>query len=804
MRNALTPLPVDALIPQILEILQREKNLVIEAPPGTGKTTRIPLALLRLGMGQVWVLEPRRLAARLASRHVAELAGEPLGQSVGYQVRWEQVGGPQTSLWFLTEGILLRRLLVDPHLSRAGVVVLDEFHERHLETDLAIALLRRLQQTVRPQLRLVVMSATLDGESVAQYLGGCPLLRSQLRLYEAQISYRPESPAPVEERVREAVGELLEGPGKGDVLVFLPGAREIRRAARALEPLAARRGLLIAPLHGDLTAEEQDRAVGPADRRKVILSTNIAESAITIDGVTAVVDSGLERVPQHSPWNGLPVLRLARISQSSAIQRAGRACRTAPGRVIRLYPEEDFRRRPLRAVPEIRRLDLSETALLLRALSIGVQDLDWLEPPEPAAVQAAEALLLRLGAVDGSGRLTETGRAMAELPLAVRLARLVVEAKARGVGEDGALAAALLSLEARLPSQVQHHTDSDVFVLLEANRNHPQARRLAAAISRTLGVGTRQGSDEEALRRCLLVAFADRIARRRQGDELLLAGGDSALLSRSSTVREAEFLVALDVEERPERGLPLVRLASAIDPAWLLDLFPEQVEESSRVEWNRQGERAEMVNRLIYDRLVIHESRNSQAGAGPLSELLREKALEAGLGRFLDLEQLRSFLARVAFAAQHGGFPTLTEDAAFEELAQLCQGRTSFADLEAALAEQSMIRRLEAKLPEHIRRQIEQLAPERLRLPSGRTARIQYMYGQAPRVAARLQEFFGMKETPSIAAGKVPLVLELLAPNQRPVQTTTDLAGFWQRWYPRIRKELMRRYPKHSWPESPG
>ena len=347
-------LPIDPAIPRIQEHLRTRGSLLVQAPPGSGKTTRVPPALLDVLPGQVWVLEPRRLAARLAARRVAFERGEPLGQSIGYQVRFEEVAGPRTRLRFMTEGVLTRRLLSDPQLPHVSAVVLDEFHERHLDGDLALALLRRLQRGRRDDLRLVVMSATLDAGPLVRFLGGCPVVRAGSRIFDLDIFHAPYSGKPLEEQVAGALATLYDGSPPGDVLVFLPGAAEIRRAARACAPLAQRAGLLLLPLHGDLSAEEQDRAVTPADRPKVILSTNVAESSITIEGVRAVIDSGLARVASDSPWTGLPRLQVSRISRASAAQRAGRAGRTGPGRVVRLYSAEDFACRPERDALRLR------------------------------------------------------------------------------------------------------------------------------------------------------------------------------------------------------------------------------------------------------------------------------------------------------------------------------------------------------------------------------------------------------------------------------------------------------------------
>ncbi len=792
---------MDSLLPDLVGKLRNEPNVVLEAPPGAGKTTRVPPALLDVVKGEVWVLEPRRLAARLAARRVASEMGEPPGVTVGYQVRFEQVGGRQTRLRYLTEGVLTRRFLSDPDLSAASAVVLDEFHERHLDTDLALALLKNLQAR-RPDLRLVVMSATLDAKPIAAWLGDCAVLRSEGRLHPMQIAYRPHSAAPLEEQVRDAVVSLIGEGLTGDILVFLPGAAEIQRATRALEDTARRTGLLIAPLHGDLSPEEQDRAVAPAHARKVILSTNVAESSVTIEGVTVVIDSGLARLSSHSPWSGLPVLTTGRVSKASAIQRAGRSARTAPGRVIRLYPEEDFLRRPDHHQPELLREDLSSTALTLKSMGFsGFDGLDWFEPPPTAAVDAAEALLTRLEAVDSSGRLTATGRAMAVCPVEPRLARLAIEAVRRNVGAAGAWAAALLSLGARLPRESRHATPSDVLALMEAPDAPRQARRLADSLRSALRIPAQSHHDDDALRLAILAAFPDRVARRRNKDELLLAGGGSALLASSSTVKDKPFLAAIDIEERPERGLPLVRLASAIEPEWLLDLFPDRIEERAGVDWNRAAERVESVSALLYDGLVIEESRSGAVDPALAGSLLTEKAREAGLERFLDVDQLTAFQSRVAFAAAHSNIRPLTDDDIWKAVEELAYGLRGFRELDATLRGTGLERHLESKLD---RRLLEEIAPARLTLASGRTAKIEYAENQPPRVGAKLQEFFGLHDTPRIARGKVPLVLLLLAPSQRPVQTTSDLKGFWQKWYPEIRKELMRRYPKHSWPEHPG
>ncbi|HZI17413.1 MAG TPA: ATP-dependent helicase C-terminal domain-containing protein [Pyrinomonadaceae bacterium] len=921
------PLPVDPLLPDVADALSRAPSLVIEAPPGAGKTTRVPPALLDAGLGgagEILVLEPRRLAARLSARRVAEERGEEVGRTVGYQVRFEDVSGPRTRIRFVTEGVLTRRLLSDPRLEGVGAVVLDEFHERHLQTDLALALLKRLQATARPDLRLVVMSATLDAEPVSRYLGGCPRLRSEGRRFEVAVEHLARhDERPLETLVAEAAARLVREGLDGDVLVFLPGASAIHRAQGACERLAAEAGLLVLPLHGELSAEAQDRAVRPADRRKLILSTNVAETSVTVEGLAAVIDSGLARVAGHSPWSGLPALKIGRVSRASAAQRAGRAGRTREGRCLRLYTAQDFALRPEFETPEVRRLDLSEAVLELRAAGVGdVLGFDWFEPPPAEAVAAADSLLGRLGAVDAAGRLSETGREMLRLPLHPRLARLVIEAERRGVGREACLLAALagerdirsrpdafnshphgsrgarhpdsratrppVQSRRRMSGGADRHADSDLlelyelFAEAERGRFEPSllrelsldggavraAARVASQLSRTLsamprgkttretrpvymagqsardavaatGSGGERARDvdarrrgavasfpltreaEEALLVSTLAGFPDRVARRRgaqQGareasGELLLAGGGSARLAPESVVGGTEFLAAVEAEERPQPGTRgpsvFVRLASRVEPEWLLDLFPESLKDETEVVWNPEAERVEVTSRLVYDGLVIEESKPRRGGGPEAARALAgaaEAAQAAGLRAFGDAGPIESFLARVEFlsrALPEEGLPPLGEEDALGALRELCEGRTSFAELRAAFKAGELLERLRSRLTPEQSRLLSREAPERVALARGRQARVTYTRGAEPYLASRLQDFFGMREAPRVARGRVPLVLHLLAPSQRPVQVTTDLAGFWQRHYPRVRQELGRRYPKHQWPPDP-
>lgn len=833
-------LPIDPLLPELCRELTRSRALVLEAPPGAGKTTRVPRALLEAriaGGGEVLVAEPRRLAARMAARRVADELNEPLGQQVGYRVRFEEVAGPKTRLVYVTEGVLVRRLLRDPKLQGVGAVVLDEFHERHLDTDLLLALLARLRETTRPDLALVVMSATLDAEPVAAYLGDCPRLRSEGRMYPLRIEHlaAPDD-RPLEKQVVSAVRSALDADASGDVLVFLPGAAEIRRSQQALEPLARELDLSAVPLHGDLPLADQVRAIEAGPRRKVVLSTNVAESSVTIEGVTSVVDSGLARVASHSPWSGLPTLRTVKVSRASAVQRAGRAGRLRPGNVFRLYTQGDFGSRPAFDTPEAMRADLAEALLVLAGLGPETRAaLRWLSPPPPAHIDAALELLRLLGALEASGNVTPLGRSMLDMPLHPRLARIVLEGARRGVGEEAALLAALLGERdirkasrtdfSRGPNALDSATGpSDLLELadrfemarslgFDAERLHahgldPRSVKAVAQAERKLAQRLRRQdapvpSDREgALLVCVLTGFADRAARRRRpgGNELVLSNGTTARLSPNSVVRNDELMVALDIEEQSARSLgadATVRLASAIRADWLLDLYSERVGVEESHVWNPNTERVDLQSRMTFGALVLDESRSAAAPSAEASRVLAEAVRTHGALEFLKSDALAEFRERLALVAKHYG-ENAGDDASVEaELLARCEGITSFAELRA----QSSVATLQAKLPPKLRHLLERATPESVRLGSGRSAKLHYEAGKPPWLESRLQDFFGSADGPRVCEGAVAVTLHLLAPNGRAVQVTSDLAGFWERHYPGIRRELMRRYPRHAWPE---
>jgi len=773
----LTPLPIDALIPELTATVGQQPNLVLVAEPGAGKTTRVPAALLESLPGEVLVLEPRRIAARMAARRVAWELGEAVGEQVGYQVRMERVSSARTRLHFLTEGVLVRRLFSDPELKGVSCVVLDEFHERHLETDLALTLLRRLQKR-RPELRLVVMSATLDPAPVARFLGDAPVLRSGGRVFPLAIEHLPYSPKPLEEQLRDALEILLKAGETGHILCFLPGSAEIFRALRSCDELARRYDRLLLPLHGSLSPSEQDRAVAASSQGKVILATNVAESSLTIDGVTAVIDSGLHRAAETSPWTGLPTLRVSRISKASARQRAGRAGRTAAGRVLRLYPQMDFEQREEESRPEILRADLAQFALTLRAM--GFDDpaqLAWLDAPPAEALAQAENLLTSLGATG------DRARKMMRLPLHPRLGRMLEAAAEAGVARAACRVAALLAAGSRT-------TEVDLLHQLDwpmDERTRREFEHLVRLAKPASGEAERlSAAQEQALLRSVLAGFPDRVAQRRSGNLLQLANNTPAAFAAEPP--RYPLMVALEVEDRTEKAQPIVRLTAEVEPEWLLDLFPERLRDEKLLEWHRQGERVEELNRLCYESLTLEESAGLPSDPEAASLLLAEKACEAGAEAFCDAEKLAALLGRLGFAGIAApDWPTL-----FAEFAYGCR---SFADLRSA----DLLSWLEGRY----RRQLQDLAPATLRLKRGREVRVHYEAGKEPWIASRLQDFFGMKEVPRIGADRVPVVVHLLAPNQRAVQMTSDLGGFWTRLYPTVRRELMRRYPRHKWPENP-
>jgi ATP-dependent helicase HrpB len=828
-----SPLPIDALLPDVIAALWEQPNLVLRAPTGAGKTTRVPPALLDtglLGTGQLVLLEPRRLAARAAARRMATERNGRLGDEIGYQVRFDRRSGPQTRLLAVTPGILLRRLLDDAFLENVSTVVFDEFHERGLESDLALGMVRLLQQTVRPDLRIVVMSATLAADPVASYLGGCPIRSSEGRSHPVQVIYQARpTHEPVSVAATAAVRQLLDQT-PGDLLVFLPGLQEIRQTDHHLEELAAERDLAVLPLHGDLPLEQQDAALLPQARRKVVLATNVAESSVTVEGITGVVDTGLARILQFDPHVGLDRLRLMPISRASADQRAGRAGRTRRGVCLRLWSEANHRVRPEQTEPEIRRVDLAGALLQLLSMGEDIAGFPWLELPQEATVAQALILLRRLGAVHEQ-HVTDLGQALARLPVHPRLGRFLIDGQRFGQPERAALAAALLSerdpfprtLEAPHERQERHApTPSDVLDRVEALEAFERQRQKVSALG-TLHPGAARNilrardqlvrllrqetsgsvpvqQSDDGLLRALLGAFPDRLARRRQpgGRRGVMVGGRGVHLARSSGVLASELFLCIDVDAGA--GEALVRQASAVQRDWL---SADQLQITTTVLFDESTEKVVARRRLHFEDLVIEETPAAFPDEEQVAQVLADAAgqrLERVLpppdspaGRYLTrLRCLQQWLPELHL-------PEFQSAELQALLPWLCAGARSFADLRTG----SWLPAFQSRLSPAQRQAVDREAPERLQVPSGSRLALQYEVGRPPVLAVRIQELFGLRDTPRLAGGRVPVLLHLLAPSGRPEQVTDDLASFWNNVYPTIRKSLRARYPRHAWPEDP-
>jgi ATP-dependent helicase HrpB len=766
-----TPLPIDPAIPGIVAHVRARRAAVVVAAPGAGKTTRVPPAFVE--DGPVILLQPRRVAARSIARWIAAEQGWTLGRDVGWHVRFERRFAPDTRLLVATEGILTARLQQDPLLSDFRTIVLDEFHERSIHADLALALAKQAW-IARDDLRIVVMSATMDAGPVGAYLRDCPVVTVPGETFPLAISYRPE--LGLAEGAREAATRTA-----GQILCFLPGAPEIRRAlpevARALP------GVDVVELHGSLDASAQDDAIAAVAQRRVILATNIAETSLTVPGVHAVVDSGLHKVARYDPDRAIDSLEIERITRDAADQRAGRAARLGPGIAIRLWHEAD-RLRPHRE-PDIHRMDLSGPLLDVLAWGGDPLSLEWFDPPRAEPMRAALGLLERLGAVAGS-TLTPLGVRMHRLPLHPRLGRILLE------GEGAwplALGCALLSERHFIPPLAPPKRDSaeagrastasDLLSAVERERDlPPHVTQVARELQRATGAGRRNATvDEQTFRRAVLCGYPDRVARRRArgSPRVLLASGHGATVAPESGVVDAEFLVALDVQagRRGDTAEARIRMASGVEREWLAPT-------GSRMEhaFDRPSGRVRAFARDYYDAIVLAE-RPVTPDPEVTAALLRDACLERGFD-----ERDRQLVRRLAFAGLDLAPGALVERAV--------HGCTSLAEIDLA-----------GSLTWEERQALERLAPARLVVPSGRSHPLEYQADGRVSASVKLQELFGLAETPRIGARQTPVLLLLLAPSGRPVQTTADLRSFWETTYPEVRKELRGRYPKHPWPEDP-
>ena len=817
-------LPVDEAIPALRAALADGNSAVLQAPPGAGKTTHVPLALLGepwLGSSKIVMLEPRRLAARAVTHRMAQLIGERAGDTVGYRVRRDTRIGPRTRIEVVTEGILTRMLQTDATLDGVGLLIFDEFHERSIHADIGLALALHSRSLVRPDLRIVVMSATLDGARVAALLDDAPVIRSEGRLFPIELSYsaRPDArglPAAVASHVLRALGD-----DDGDILAFLPGGAEIRRTAALLEGRVPE-NVRVERLYGDLSQQSQDAAIAPAPSgwRKIVLSTPIAETSLTIEGVRIVVDSGLARAPRFSPRSGMTRLDTIRVSRSSADQRAGRAGRTAPGKCYRLWPEHEQHHLLEHSSPEILQADLVPLVLELAVAGIrSADELRWLDEPPPAALEQGTQLLTMLGALDASGLITPHGRRMGILPVHPRIAHMLITSIAIGARSMACDIAAMLE-ERDFVRGSNGPADADIGIRLELLRGRTTnnsvhdaqidralLRRItaeSAALERQLRTDGYAVSETVSAGVVRALAYPDRIGQARGGasdGRFLLRNGRGAALTHPQGLSTAEYIVAaeLDGDARSSR----IFLGASLTQSEIEAYFADQITTDETVEWDERTRsvRARRRNRL--GAITLSESVVADAEMNGATELMLGVVRREGIRSLPWSDAATTTRARIRFMrARHPEWPDVSDEslaASLEEwLAPLLDGRTSMRQLAGELD-----RALLAMLDWRQRAELDRLAPLQYLAPTGTHVAIDYGDPDAPSVSVRLQEMFGVTQTPTIDAGNVRLTLELLSPARRPVQVTRDLEGFWRSSYFEVRKELRGRYPKHVWPEDP-
>ena len=839
------PLPIDTLQDGLVAACGRVRRIVLRAPTGSGKSTRIPQMLLDLNLvqGQIVVLQPRRIAARLLAARIAQEREVRLGGEVGYQIRFERVESAQTRIKFVTEALLLRQMASDPELKGVGAVVFDEFHERNLHSDVALALARRLQETHRPDLLIMAMSATLDTEGVAKWLGSAETLAADGRAYPVQIEYTHlprNSTRPIWDAAAEQVRRVLSEEAEGDILVFMPGSYEIMRTIGAVRNLPESGGVDILPLYGELPPEEQDRAVKPSPGRKVIVATNVAETSLTIPGVRAVVDAGLARIARFDPHRGIDTLLVEPVSQASAEQRAGRAGRTGPGRCIRLWSQTDHEARPLREVPEIKRVDLSETILLLLSSGWGeAATFPWYEKPDDKALQRALTVLADLGAVDAQGKLTNLGRRMSVFPAHPRYARMLLAAGDLDCVYEVCRIAGLAQGRDILFRKVDDRTEnardsveqedgSDFFPRLALLQRavemkfdadacdrfgvHGQAARQADQAARQfLRLAEGQGlpvsdriADPTAVRRCLLLGFSDRLAVRLDAGTLrcALVHGRTGELRRESSIRNAKLLVAAEVDEIQARGgvTTYLSLATAIEEAWLQELFPSEFSTVNQVRYDGSQRRVvTRVERRFRD-LVLEAKERDDAPSDAASRLLAE---EVAAGR-LELEKwdapVDAWIRRVNFLSKHCpelGIPPFDEAARRMVIEEVCAGAVAYRDIR----DRPVFGVVRGWLTHEQAMALESYCPEKIILPRKKhPARIEYTEDGQAEVEATVQELYDFPGSKlRVCLGKVPMVVCIQSPARRTQQRTTDLDAFWKGSYEGVKKELRGRYPKHEW-----
>ena len=856
-------LPIYEIESDIIARLSADRRLILSAPTGSGKSTQVPQMLLKHGLlrdGQVVILQPRRLAARLLAARVAQELGVKLGDEVGYQIRFENCTSEKTKIRFVTEGVLLRQLIDDPQLRGVSFILFDEFHERHLYGDITLARALDLQEQHRPDLSLAVMSATLNVGELEKYLserrvplgvqalagsrtGSCSVLSSEGRTFPVDVEYLPHrlglNGPPAWELAAAEFSRFVHAGGEGDVLVFMPGGFEISQTIEAIRHTSEAKGYIILPLHGELQPKDQDAAVARYQQPKVVVATNVAETSITIDGVRLVIDSGLARIARYDANRGINTLLIEKISQANADQRTGRAGRTAPGKCVRLWSRPEHDERPPHELSEIRRLDLSEVVLTLKAA--GVEDLRkfrWLEKPDEIALTHAEQLLTDLGAIHDA-KITPVGRKMLAFPLHPRYARMLLAAQQYNCVHQACLVAALTQgrdLLIRNPGReaetaredlLGEKSSSDFWVVMRAwsfavnnqfrvdacrklGIHAITAKQVGPLFEQFLRIAKDEGLDtrpndvkDEALQKCILIGFSDRVARRLDQGTLRceLVHGRRGVLARESKVQQSALLVVAEVREvegRDREVNTILSLATAIEADWLRELFPDDIKSDVQVQFDAQQKRVLAAEMLRFRDLALAAKRIDPPPAEPAARLL---AAEVLAGRLLlpnwdhSVEQ---WLARLNLLCQHCPdlqLPAITEDDKKHIIEQLCHGAVSYKDIK-----EREVKPIVMSWLSHAQRELlDKHAPERLTLPNGRTPKVNYENGKAPFISLRIQELYDVNQTPKIALGRVPVTVHILTPGMKPIQVTQDLPNFWREHYPNIKSELARKYPRHLW-----
>jgi ATP-dependent helicase HrpB len=825
-RNDLTALPIDSVLPELKKQLHDHPSAVLIAQPGAGKTTRVPLALLDspwLAGGRIVMLEPRRLAARSAAAYMAASIGEEVGRTVGYRIRMDTRVGPATRIEVITEGVLTRMMQADPALEGVGLVIFDEFHERNLHADLGLALCLQSRALFRDDLRIVVMSATMEAEPVAEMLGDARVIRSEGRHYPVQTRYLDRRPEGGTEQtaVRAIMRALAEETG--DILVFLPGAGEIRRTASIVSGQLSDDSVRVLPLHGNMTQDAQDRAIAPAipGTRKVVLATTIAETSLTIEGTRIVVDSGLMRVPKFSPHTGMSRLETVRVSIASADQRRGRAGRLGPGVCYRLWTQQEESHFEAHGVPELKQTDLAPLALELAVWGTAdPNELQWLDAPPAGAYRQARELLESFGALDTNGAITAHGRQMAEIGLHPRLAHMVIRALPLGLGETACLLAGLLnerdlfrrgaSVPAPVAADLRWRLEAVVQASDSTQMQHGQLeesalkRVLAGAESWKRALRIKSGGKiaSEACGQLLAYAYPDRIAQGRGDGRFLLSNGRGAAFAEHQYMTGATYLVAAELDDH---GLDSrIMLAAPLEWRELEIVCAERISEETIVEWEPSAQAVRARRRKRLGAIVLSDSPMQQTDPDATVQALLLGIGMEGIGILPWTNAARRMQERVLFMRRYvPDWPDLCDQALTDTLedwlAPHIHGMRSRNDLQKL----NLASVLESALTWEQRRRLDDEAPTHITVPSGSRIPVDYGEPSAPALYVRLQELFGMTETPKIAGGRVPITMHLLSPAQRPVQVTRDLASFWRETYFEVKKDLKGRYPKHYWPEDP-